>query len=304
MTPGTGWQGTAHAKVNLTLRVLAREESGYHQLETVFQALELGDRVEVELRAEPGIVLEVTGVGVGSLGPDEDNLAVRAARAFLDAVGSGNEAGNADEAGVGSPGMAIRLEKRIPHGAGLGGGSSDAGAVLRGLNEVHGAPLGLDDLLRIGGKLGADVPFFLSGASRALAWNRGDRLLPLPASPSREVVVAVPRKGMATPEAYRLLAEHRERSRAEAAPAVLLPAEGPGFGSGVNDFEAAILPLRPDIRELRDSLAGAGAELALMAGSGSAVFGLFGDGSVADGAEGEVRAAFPEVRVIRTRSLE
>jgi 4-diphosphocytidyl-2-C-methyl-D-erythritol kinase len=302
MTPGTGWQGTAHAKVNLSLRVLAREESGYHQLETVFQALELGDRVGLELRPDPGIVLEVSGVDPGELGPDSENLVVRAARAFLDAVRTGG--GDEGRAGDGtSPGVAVRLEKWIPHGAGLGGGSSDAAAVLRGLNELHGTPLGFDDLLRIGGGLGADVPFFLTGASRALAWNRGDRLLPLPAAPLREVVVAVPRDGMATPEAYRLLAEHRERSGAKAAPAAFRPAEGPGSGDGMNDFEAAILPHRPDIRDLRDALAGAGAELSLMAGSGSAVFGLFEDGSAADRAADEVRAGFPEVRVIRTRTL-
>jgi 4-diphosphocytidyl-2-C-methyl-D-erythritol kinase len=301
MTPETGWQGTAHAKVNLSLRVLAREESGYHQLETVFQALELGDRVQLEPRPEPGIALEVTGVEAGALGPDRDNLAVRAARAFLDAVEAAAGVGVRETKGDAGPGFAIRLEKRIPHGAGLGGGSSDAAAVLRGMNELHGEPLRAEDLLRIGGGLGADVPFFLTGARRALAWNRGDRLMPLIPVPVREVVAAVPREGMATPEAYRLLAEHRKR--AGPAPAALVPAGAPGFGGSVNDFEAAIFPVRPDIRELRDALAGAGGEPALMAGSGSAVFGLFTDQAAADRVAREVEERFPDTRVIRTRTL-
>jgi 4-diphosphocytidyl-2-C-methyl-D-erythritol kinase len=315
MKPGATWRGTAHAKVNLSLRVLAREESGYHQLETVFQALELGDGVELALRDEPGVALEVIGVGKGELGPDEENLAVRGAKAYLEALEPEGRLEAVGTRGAGSPGVAIRLEKRIPHGAGLGGGSSDAAAVLRGMNALFGAPLGDDDLVRLGGALGADVPFFVTGAFRALGWGRGDRLLPLPALPQREMVVVVPPEGMSTPLAYRLLAEHRERVGTAVAPPTLVTLSDGSWEAVIreaeNDFEAAVLPARPDIRALRDALAGAeraltaeaGAFPALMAGSGSGVFGIFSDAEGADRAAEGVEGAFPGVRVFRTRSL-
>ena len=298
--PGARWEGDAPAKVNLVLRVLAREESGYHQLETVFQALELADRVALELRADDGVELEVAGVDPGELGPDQENLTVRAARAFLEAVGKESGAEPA------SPGVSIHLEKRIPHGAGLGGGSSDAAAVLRGMNQLHGGPLDQDELLRIGGALGADVPFFLTGASRALAWNRGDRLLPLPPLPAREVLIAVPRVGMATPEAYRRLAAQREEEGATVAASGILKAAVSWqqvAEQAVNDFEAAVLAVRSEVRTLRNALVDTGAEPVLLAGSGSAVFGLFGEVGKADRVAGEVEGDFPGTRVVRTRTL-
>jgi len=309
---GNRWRGTAPAKVNLRLRVMAREETGYHQLETVFQTLDLGDDVDLELRSDNRIVLELSGVGEGELGPEGKNLAVRAARAFLEA---------ATESTGRIPGVGIGLTKRVPHGAGLGGGSSDAAAVLRGLNELHGEPLDTDRLLRVGGGLGADVPFFLVGASRALAWGRGDRLMPLPPLPPRSVVLVVPQGGMATPEAYRLLAEHRERTGSGAAPPVVHDLMGPGRppsredgpapdASGwertareaVNDFEPALFPHRPELATLRDALQGRGAAPALLAGSGSAVFGVFESEEEARGAAREIERRSPEAQVILTRT--
>jgi len=138
----------APAKVNLSLRVLARERSGYHQLETLFCALELRDEIEIE-RGGGALSLQVEGA---ELGPPEENLVHRAAVAFHDAAGI-------------RPDTRIRLRKRIPAGAGLGGGSSDAAATLAALNALHGAPLGPTHLLRLGAELGSDVPFFLCGSS-------------------------------------------------------------------------------------------------------------------------------------------
>lgn len=149
----------APAKLNLHLAVLARETSGYHQIETVFCALELADRLEVR-RAGAGIVLEVDGA---DLGPSEENLAHRAARTFYEAAAIAPEA-------------EIRLEKHIPVGAGLGGGSSDAAAAMRALNMLHGTPLDEAALLQAAATLGSDVPFFLSGGPLALAWGRGERI--------------------------------------------------------------------------------------------------------------------------------
>lgn len=350
----SSWAGRAPAKVNVALRVLAREAGGHHQIETIFQALELADEVELALRSDGQVVLELEGVPEGELGPDDENLAVRAARAFLRAVREEDPGGTrpgvrgreGEEARPGSgmvgagasgPGVDIRLVKRIPHGAGLGGGSSDAAAVLRGMNEAAGAPLERDRLLALGGELGADVPFFLSGAVRALAWGRGDRLLPLPPLPPRDIVLAVPSEPVATAWAYGVLAEHREKEGAGAAPAALLDEvlrgggtesrEGAGSGpagdapdvaSGgwkgeaaweraarlaVNDFEEALFPHRPELAKLKAELLRLGARPALLAGSGSAVFGVFPESSLAEEAAVALEAVLPSVRVIRTRTL-
>jgi 4-diphosphocytidyl-2-C-methyl-D-erythritol kinase len=279
MTPGASggstWTGAAPAKVNLFLRVLAREEDGYHQIETLFQALELADRVELQL-SDPavGIQLELEGVEPGALGPPESNLAVRAARAFLERV-----SGGADPAG--RPGIRIRLGKHIPHGAGLGGGSSDAATTLRGLNELLGSPLSHADLVALGGRLGADVAFFLCGSPLALAWGRGDRLLPLSPLPAAGVLVAVPPWGIPTPAAYAALARNRARSgTAPPAARCFTPDTAPWtswealVAEAENAFEAPIMGDHPELARIRRALEAAGGRPALLSGSGSAVFGI------------------------------
>lgn len=182
----------AQAKINLFLHVLARESSGYHTLETLFQRLDLGDDVVVRTGVA-GRSLDCHGA---ELGPVERNLAWRAAEAF------------AAEAGW-PAGFAIEIEKRIPVGGGLGGGSADAGAVLRVLNTLAPAPLPAHRLLQLAVGLGADVPFLASDAVRAIAWSRGERLLPLPPLPPRAVTLLVPDVGVSTAEAFRWLAEWR-----------------------------------------------------------------------------------------------
>lgn len=298
------WSGPAPAKVNLFLRLLAREEGGYHQIETLFQALELADEVSLEARSEAGIRLEVEGVAPGALGPDEHNLAVRAARAYLKVV---------NPEGWRTAGLRIALSKRIPHGAGLGGGSSDAAAVLRGLDAMWGNALGLPRLVRLGASLGADVPFFVSGASRALAWGRGDRLLALAPLPSRPVVVAVPREGMPTERAYGLLAAARSAQTATSegdsrrAGGTMWSLDDLGQWEGViagaeNAFEEVVEGEHPEVARLRKALSEAGASLVLLAGSGSAVFGVFPDEVAAEGGEVRIAEAAPRSRVIRTRT--
>jgi len=298
------WTGAAPAKVNLFLRVLAREDSGFHQLETLFQTLALADRVTVERVDAPAgtcaISLEVTGVGAETLGPPEQNLAVRAARAFLEAVGDGKLAPQ-------GAGVHLHLEKHIPHGAGLGGGSSDAAAVLKGMNALYGDPLEAGALARLGATLGADVAFFLCGSPLALAWGRGDRLLPLAPLPRRPVLLAIPHPGIATPWAYGRLAEYREQVGGQVGVQGLAPAGGaPGArlhvggahrwsqwegveGDQENAFEAALAPHRPELEVIRAALEGAGARVARLSGSGAAVFGVFADGSSAGG-EGRAEA--------------
>src|SRR5207253_9684882 len=171
---------TAHAKLNLLLRILAREaSSGYHQIETAFTLLELADELVVT-RAGSGIALTVHGP---DLGPPEANLAVRAARAVLEAT--------ADKFGV-----TIELTKRIPVRAGLGGGSSDAAATLHAVNALAGDIVPRPERLHFAARLGADVAFFASGAPAAVAWGRGERLLRLTPPPAAPVLVAVPAGGV------------------------------------------------------------------------------------------------------------
>lgn len=300
--------GEAPAKVNLFLRILAREETGYHQLETEYQALELADRVALTLDpgAPPSITLEVEGVPPGALGPPENNLMVRAARALL------------AHRGLELPGhLHLHLRKDIPHGAGLGGGSSDAAQVLLGLNALlAGDPgssmlpdrAGLASLLDVAGGLGADVPFFVTGVPRARAWGRGDRLLPLPPLPPVPVALLVPPEGIATPVAYQTLAAWRRAAghtvrSAGSVPAATTWAEV--VAEAENDFEAALHPHHPSLPRLARVLREMGASPVLLSGSGSAVFGLF-TGALLPPSRPEVealaRAVVPGVRVFLTRT--
>ncbi|MDF1505979.1 hypothetical protein PYV61_23705, partial [Roseisolibacter sp. H3M3-2] len=179
----------AQAKVNLFLRVLAREDSGYHQLETLFQRLELGDDVTVRV----GVRGRSLDCGGADLGPVERNLAWRAAEAYRAATGWPD-------------GHAIEIRKRIPVGGGLGGGSADAGAVLRALGALAATPLAADGLLGLAAPLGADVPFLTAEAPLALAWGRGERMLALPPLPARPVWLALSDAGVPTAWAFGALA--------------------------------------------------------------------------------------------------
>lgn len=189
----------AYAKVNLILRVLAREVSGHHSLETLFQQLALHDVVTVTVG---GVARTLTCDGptmpATGLGPAEENLAFRAAQAYA-------------ESARWDIGWHLAIDKRIPVGGGLGGGSADAGAVLRAMESLSPTPLGRDQLLDLAATLGADVPFLTSNASRAWAWGRGDRFLTLPPLPSATVELYAFSNGVNTGLAYSALAGYRER---------------------------------------------------------------------------------------------
>jgi 4-diphosphocytidyl-2-C-methyl-D-erythritol kinase len=261
----------APAKVNLRLKVLAREESGFHALETVFCALSLADELEVHRTGDPGVRLTVEG-GVDT-GPPERNLVVRAAERFYRTLRR-------------APKLDVRLRKRIPSAAGLGGGSSDAAAMLRALNALEGCPLATGDLLAIGAELGSDVPFFLCGSPLALAWSRGERLLALPPLPPRPVLVAHPGAAMPTPEAFRRLASTRG-SYAAAGAALALDdlTDWDGISAvAENDFDAIAVAEMPLLADALATMRAAGAEVALLAGSGAAVFGIFRDAAERDAA--------------------
>lgn len=325
---GDRWVGEAPAKVNLYLRIGEQEPSGYHRLETLFQALELSDTVVVE-RLDPGdagadgppvIDFILRGVTAGELGPSDRNLAVRAARRFQEEIAL---------RGMTPPDLRVELEKRIPHGAGLGGGSSDAASVLRGANAASGNLLSIEDLTRIGGELGSDVPFFLCGSSLALGAGRGEILSPLPPLPMREVLLLVPSEGIATGWAYGVLAESRRKEGLEmdAAPALeATPGSAGDFhvsagasevagdvGVGApltwegvmaearNDFESVLFPLRPELQRWKDLLTDHRAGPALLSGSGSVLFGVFSDQGALDAARREAEGAGLMTLHTRTR---
>lgn len=277
----------APAKVNLRLRVMAREESGYHQLETVFAALGFGDTLEVA-PAEGGVTLEVRGP---SPCPPEDNLAYRAARAYM------------EEAPFGQ-GVRIHLEKRIPAAGGLGGGSSDAAAVLRALDWIYEGELGVERLTRLGARLGADVPFFLSPSPVALAWGRGDRFLPLPPLPESHVLLCVPDVSVSTAAAFGALAEARAAGRAPVPTGALHPEALESWSSlaslAHNDFHDAVFTMEPSLRELHAGLMETGPLICLLAGSGSTVFAVYGDAGQRELAAMAVADRFFGVQLIRT----
>jgi 4-diphosphocytidyl-2-C-methyl-D-erythritol kinase len=262
----------APAKVNLRLCILAREESGYHALETVFCAISLADRVVVT-RGDAGIRLTVEG-GV-DVGPPERNLAVRAAERFYRETGA-------------APAIGLHLSKRIPSAAGLGGGSSDAAAVLRALNALHGDPLPRAALLQIAIELGADVPFFLCGSPLALAWGRGERLMPLPPLPPRPVLVAHPGEAMPTVEAFAEVAALRGGTYVPEATVLDLDALRSWDEVATlarNDFEPVVLRRIPVLSRGLTVMREAGARIALLAGSGSSIFAIFESAGARDAAD-------------------
>jgi 4-diphosphocytidyl-2-C-methyl-D-erythritol kinase len=279
----------APAKVNLRLRVLARETSGYHALETVFCAIGLADTVRVA-PGGPGVALRVEGAV--DTGPPERNLVVRAAERFHHETGL-------------PPAVRIELAKRVPSAAGLGGGSSDAAAALLALNALHGEPATRADLLRWSGELGSDVPFFLCGSPLALAWSRGERLLALPALPARPVLVAHPGLPLPTPGAFARIAERRGGDyRPEP---LAIPREALASWEGiaklaVNDFEPVADERMASLATARLLMRDAGAEIAMLSGSGAAVFGIFPPGADLAGTAAALRAE--GFRTWQTATLE
>ncbi len=255
----------APAKLNLRLRVLGRRADGFHAIETLLVQLDLADTVELETDGE-GIELHVeTPSGYGAVPDDETNLCWRAARLFYAEIGR-------------RPAVRIRLEKRIPAAAGLGGGSSDAAAVLVGLNRRLGSPLEPRALVGLAGRLGSDVPFFAAETPCALAWDRGQRVLPIPPPPARPVLIVAPDFGISAAEAYGWWSEDTDLD--EAAPEILPGPERLATWKTIerfaaNDLAGPVERRRPELAAARRALESAGATVALLCGSGSCVAGIF-----------------------------
>lgn len=252
------------AKVNICLRVVGRRADGYHLLDSIFLPIDLCDDVTVaarDVRANASTMIDVR-VDDPAIPTDETNLAVRAVRVLF------------DECGIGGT-VSVDLRKRIPAGAGLGGASGNAATVLRGMNDLLALGLSEDGLRALALRLGADVPFFLTGTP-ARVRGVGEAIEPLPRWPAMSLVVVVPPIKVATPWAF-------ERYR-EAVPTCEghEPSEAARLASGaapnaellVNDLERVVLPAFPEIAAVKRRLRTAGATAAVMSGSGAAVVGL------------------------------
>ena len=261
MTP-TAVRVPAHAKLNLFLRVLAREVDGFHGVETVFCLVDLADELRAERREGSGVTIEVEGADPG---PAEENLAVRGAAAALGAMRERFA-------------VHLTLVKRIPVRAGLGGGSSDAAAALVAVNALGGSPVPRHELLQLAARLGSDVPFFISGAPLALAWSHGERMLRLPPLPAAPALLLTPPLPIATPDAYGWLDEVRQPGARRGAVALDLDALSTWGDIGRmagNDFESVVFGHHPPVRAAFEALVGTGPVVCRMSGSGSALFAVY-----------------------------
>jgi 4-diphosphocytidyl-2-C-methyl-D-erythritol kinase len=265
----------AFAKINMCLHVLGRRPDGYHELRTIFQAISLHDTLTLSFaRGSAGFEFSMT-CSEPELPVGPENLVWRAVEAMRSETGLRGS-------------VSAHLEKRIPVARGLGGGSSDAAAALIGMMRLTGAKVSLARLVEIAAELGADVPFFLFGG-RALAVSRGDEIYPLPDMAKRAIVVVSPRGiGVSTKEAYQWVSEGISQGAwGWAAGELTNRAATPkiwGFcalcwsrqEAGVsNDFEGPVFRRHPRLGEIRAGLLERGAAEAALAGSGSAVFGVF-----------------------------
>jgi 4-diphosphocytidyl-2-C-methyl-D-erythritol kinase len=274
----------AFAKVNLCLHVLGKMPDGYHELRTIFQSISLHDSLELQFSVSRAISLEIVG---SELPADSKNLVWRAVDALRRELRI-------------HKGIHARLIKRIPVARGLGGGSSDAAAALIGVLRLVRLELPLPRLLEIASSLGADVPFFIFGG-RALGVHRGDEIYPLPDLPAQAVLVVSPRDiSVSTRDAYswldRGLTTPRPNHKMWSFCALCWSRQGGGLS---NDFEAAVFRRHSRLRQIKQRLLQGGAAEAALAGSGSAVFGIFRNPAQARRAA----RAFPEDQVFLARTL-
>ena len=258
---GAAARVAAQAKLNLHLRVLAREANGFHSIETIFHRIDLADELALTVTSGERAI-DVQGEGTGD---GERNLAYLAAAAYAEHAGW-------------PLGFQIALEKKIPVGAGLGGGSADAAAVLRILNSLSPNPIPQRGLLTVAAGLGADVPFLASDAVMALAWGHGERMLECAPLPQRDILLMTPEFPVSTADAYRWLDEDRGNNWNALDSLVMDPLSFSTWASlekfARNDFEAPVIARHPKLDGYLEALRHSRAQFAMMTGSGSTIFGV------------------------------
>jgi len=274
----------AFAKVNLCLHVMGKRPDNYHELRTVFQTISLSDTLTVSI--VPGSAFELSMTCSDDSLARPENLVLRAINALVSEIGCKGR-------------VIAHLDKRIPVARGLGGGSSDAAAAIIGMLRLLRAELPARRLMEIASKLGADVPFFLFGG-RALAVNRGDEIYPQADGPRRTVVVVSPKGiGVPTKDAYEWLAPELTRLSKPNRIWEFCALCWSRQETLSNDFEGPVFSRHPRLKEIRDGLLKRGAADAALAGSGSAVFGVFRNPAHARRAA----RAFPEDSVFVTETV-
>ena len=276
----------AFAKLNLYLGIHGLREDGYHELETVFQSIELQDQVSISVHDKGGISLRCNK---RFLPTDERNLAYKAALAFFEAAGLDN------------PGLHINIKKVIPVGAGMAGGSTDAACVLRLLNRAFDRPLSKEQLAETALKLGADVPFCLWGGT-ALAGGVGEKLKPLAPMPECFIVVVKPHFSVCTKAVFGMYDQQPDLFCPHSAVMVQALERGDLRAISTNLYNSLEKPVggqHPRILQIIERLESAGALGARMTGSGSAVFGIFDDRQKAKKAMPGLRLLCREVYLTR-----
>jgi 4-diphosphocytidyl-2-C-methyl-D-erythritol kinase len=280
----------APAKLNLSLDVVG-EDGAYHLLDGVMLEISLADRLLVRPATNGAIALEVTGPFKNGIPTGEDNLAAKAVRLFYSATGASNR------------GLKITIEKNIPAEAGLGGGSADAAALLKGLNGLAGNPLSMGELLGLGASLGADIPFCLTGGC-ARARGRGERLKPLKALPPCFFVVARPKAGVSTRAAFALYDRREKEPARPDIPAMQRAIEKGDLGeigrAMGNVFEELGAP--KEIPAIKSAMLRMGALGAAMTGTGAAIAALFAEEEAAVLCKRALAEITPAVFVARPSS--
>jgi 4-diphosphocytidyl-2-C-methyl-D-erythritol kinase len=252
----------ALAKVNLFVRVLAREADGYHSVETLLCLVSLNDTLRAERREGHGVTIDVSGADVG---PAPQNLAVQAATRVLQATGNRFA-------------IHLTLTKRVPVRAGLGGGSSNAAAALHAANRLAGDAVPRHELLQFAAHLGSDVPFFFTGASLAIAWGRGERMLRLPPLPPAPALLLTPPIPISTADAYGWVDAGKPPASRRGAVALDLDALSRWGDIGRmagNDFESPVFGRHPEIRVAFEALVTTRPLVCRMSGSGSTLFAIY-----------------------------
>ena len=251
----------AFAKLNLTLDVLAKREDGYHDLQSVMQAISIRDDVEIDVDTDKPWSLTCSVDGIPE---NETNFAWKAAKVFFDVTG------------ISTTGIAIRIKKRIPMEAGLGGGSADAAAVLRALNRHYGNPLSILALAEIGAQVGSDVPFCVL-CGTAMVEGRGEKLRKLPDIPDCFFVVCKPDFSASTPELYKKLDESviAHRPNNQAMESALLAGDLQKVAENIwNVFDPVVTQEHLELNYIKSIFNSYGAIAYQMTGSGSAVFAI------------------------------
>ncbi len=253
----------APAKVNLSLRILGKRSDGYHELDTVMQKLNLADTLTLRRLETPGIQLSCLA---SDLPEDDSNLVWQAAAAFF------KETGIAQECGV-----SIILEKKIPVAAGLGGGSSDAGSVLTGLNRLFQTGLAEKTLLSLGASLGADVPFFVVSHPAVHATGIGDRMTPYDTLSNCSLLLVNPGFSVSTAWVYKNFTLTRADKDSNLSDSRKNESLNGQICPLYNDLESVTIAHYPELRDVKSCMLENGASGALMSGSGPTVFGIFPD---------------------------